>query len=279
MINPIYPCLWLSGNAKQAAVFYTETFPQTRILSDTPFVTMFEVLGQKMMGLNADPIFSPNPSISFFVTLEDKALLSQVWDKLSENGKIMMPLGEYPWSKWYGWVEDSFGVSWQLSLGDLTEIGQAVCPCLMFTKTQAGKAEQAIRQYTKIFPDAQMLGIARYTEEEPEETGNIKHAQFHLARQVFMAMDSSLVHEFSFNEGISLVVPCETQAEIDYYWEQLSAGGSEGQCGWLKDAYGVSWQIVPTVLNLLMSDPHRAPRVAQAFMKMKKFVIADLLAA
>jgi predicted 3-demethylubiquinone-9 3-methyltransferase (glyoxalase superfamily) len=90
-------------------------------------------------------------------------------------------------------------------------------------------------------------------------------------------MDSSLMHNFSFNEAISLVVECNTQKEIDYYWDKLTDEGEEVQCGWLKDRFGVSWQIVPTILNELMSDPSKSQRVIDAFMKMKKFEIDKLI--
>lgn len=100
---------------------------------------------------------------------------------------------------------------------------------------------------------------------------------FELNGRKFMGLNAGPM--FKFNEAISFVVDCETQQEIDYYWNKLSEGGSEGQCGWLKDKFGVSWQIVPTVLGKLMSDPERSGRVVQAFMQMKKFDIEKLLNA
>jgi predicted 3-demethylubiquinone-9 3-methyltransferase (glyoxalase superfamily) len=94
-----------------------------------------------------------------------------------------------------------------------------------------------------------------------------------------MAMDSSLMHQFSFNEAISFVVECDTQKEIDFFWSRLTEDGEEVQCGWLKDKYGISWQIVPTILEKLMSDPLRSERVINAFLKMKKFEIEKLVNA
>lgn len=137
MKNPIFPCLWFDGNAKEAADFYCSVFPSSRILKDTPMVVTFDLNGRKFMGLNGGP-------------------------------------------------------------------------------------------------------------------------------------------QFTFDEATSFVVECETQEEIDYYWERLTDGGEESQCGWLKDRFGVSWQIVPTILEELMSDPERAPRVVDAFMKMVKFDIEAL---
>ena len=94
-----------------------------------------------------------------------------------------------------------------------------------------------------------------------------------------MAMDSFMQHDFNFNEGVSLVVECENQAQIDHFWSKLTEGGEESMCGWLKDKYGVSWQIVPSILGKLMSDPERSQRVIAAFMKMKKFDIETLMNA
>jgi predicted 3-demethylubiquinone-9 3-methyltransferase (glyoxalase superfamily) len=149
----------------------------------------------------------------------------------------------------------------------------------MFTQQYAGKAEQAIQFYTSVFKDSSVVGIMRYTAEDPDVEGTVKHAQFTLGKQVFMAMDSSMPHQFTFNEATSLVVECETQDEIDYYWDKLSAVPEAEQCGWLKDQFGISWQIVPQILKQLMSDPAKSERVINAFMKMKKFDIAKLLDA
>ena len=117
-----------------------------------------------------------------------------------------------------------------------------------------------------------------YTKDDGDKEGFIKHARFTLAGQSFMAMDSSMPHDFSFNEALSLIVNCDTQAEIDYYWEKLSAVPEAEQCGWLKDTYGVSWQIVPSVMNEMMTsgNKEKIARVTQAFLKMKKFDIKTL---
>lgn len=205
--------------------------------------------------------------------------VDQAWEKLLEGGQVLMELNKYTWSNKYGWLQDKYGVSWQLSLGKTEDVGQKFTPSLMFTGEQAGNAEKAIQFYTSVFKPSFITGIARYTAEDPDVEGTIKHAQFSLKNHVFMAMDSSLPHQFGFNEGLSLVVMCETQEEIDYYWEKLSAVPEAEQCGWLKDLFGVSWQIVPTVLEKLMSDPARSQRVFNAFMQMKKFDIAKLIEA
>jgi predicted 3-demethylubiquinone-9 3-methyltransferase (glyoxalase superfamily) len=275
----IYPCLWFDGKAKEAAEFYCTIFPDTVITSGNPMVTILKVAGHKLMLLDGGPYFQLNPSISFFVTFETAEDVDLAWEKLVQEGQVLMPLDKYDWSEKYGWVQDKFGVSWQLSAGKLENVGQKVIPSLMFTQHHAGKAEQAIHFYTSIFSKSSIIGILKYSAEDPDMEGSIKHAQFTLGNQVFMAMDSSLAHNFSFNEALSLVVECDTQEEIDYYWNKLSAVPEAEQCGWLKDQFGISWQIVPSILGQLMSDPSRSERVINAFMQMKKFDIEKLLKA
>lgn len=279
MKNIIYPCLWFDGNAKEAAEFYCSIYNNSKIIADTPMVVTFELNGQKFMGLNGGPKYSPNPSISFFVLCETVEEIEQTWHKFLDGGTVLMPLNKYKWSEKYGWVQDKFGISWQLSYGKMQEVGQKFSPTLMFINKQAGKAEQAVRFYTSVFDNASIAGILKYAAGENDIEGTVKHAQFKLGQQVFMAMDSSLPHAFNFNEAISFVVDCHTQEEIDFYWNKLTEGGQENRCGWLKDKFGVSWQIVPTILGKLMSDPEKAPRVMQAFMQMKKFDIEKLVNA
>ena len=190
-----------------------------------------------------------------------------------------MPLDKYEWSKKYGWLTDSYGVNWQLSFGGKEDVSQKFTPFLMFAGSNSGKAEQAMHFYTSVFKESGIKMIARYEKGENDIEGTVKHAQFILDNQVFMCIDSSFMHGFSFNEAVSFVVECETQDEIDYYWDKLTDGGEEIQCGWLKDKYGVSWQVVPEILGKLMSDPGRAERVTRAFLQMKKFDIAKLLSA
>ena len=279
MTKSMYPCLWFDGNAKEAAELYCSVFENSKVSSENKIVVEFELAGQRFIGLNGGPMFTKNPSISFLVVYETEKEINDAWAKLSEDGIPLMPLDKYDFSKRYGWIQDKYGTSWQLYFGNLKDVGQTITPSLMFTGDQNGRAKEAIEFYTSVFDNSSVSGIMEYTEEDPDTTGNVKHSQFILDRHVFMAMDSSLEHNFSFNEGISLVVECETQEEIDYLWNSLSVGGSEGQCGWLKDQFGVSWQVVPAILKKLMSDPERAQRVTDAFMKMKKFDIEKLLQA
>jgi predicted 3-demethylubiquinone-9 3-methyltransferase (glyoxalase superfamily) len=279
MNNTIYPCLWFNGEAKEAAEFYCSVFKDSAITAENHMVVTFESSGHKFMCLNGGPQFTFNPSVSFFVLYETKEELGKTWNSLLKGGSVLMPLDKYAWSAKYGWLQDRFGVRWQLYMGRMKDVGQKFATSFLFSGEQNGKAEQAIQFYTSTFEGSGISGILKYGNGEDEVKGNVKHAQFNLGKNVFMATDSSLPHKSSFNEAISLVVECKTQAEIDFYWDKLTDGGEEGQCGWLKDKFGVSWQIVPSILGELMSDPSKSGRVINAFLQMKKFDIEKLVNA
>lgn len=277
MNNSIYTCLTLKGKINEAADFYINTFGEGKIVQRNKYVNIIELSGEKFLLLNEGPASAPNASISFMVASETADETEQYWNKLIKGGKIMMPLDSYPWSTKYGWVEDQYGVSWQLFTGNTADNPQKFSASLMFTGTNAGKAREAIDFYTKLFPQSSIEAVMEYEEGEGDTPGLIKHAQFKLKDTYLTAMDSSANHGFQFNDAISIVVNCDTQAEIDQYWDALTTnGGLEIACGWLVDQYGVSWQIVPAILAELVSQPGREEPVMNALMKMKKLIIADL---
>jgi len=297
-MRKITPHLWFDKEAKEAAAFYAALIPNSTVkqvttLHNTPSgdcdVVSFELSGQPFMAISAGPYFRFNPSVSFHVRCRTKSEVDAIWAGLSPGGKILMPLDAYPFSERFGWLEDRYGLSWQVIFAGELEIAQKIMPALMFVGNVCGKAEEAISFYASVFrnsPGAAQAGgstqadiLARYGKgEEPDKEGTVKYASFTLLGQEFGAMDSAWEHKFAFNEAVSFIVPCDAQEEIDYFWEKLSADPSAGQCGWLKDKYGLSWQITPTVLNDLMcgNDKERIARVTQAFLKMKKFDIAAL---
>ena len=276
--NPIYPCLWFDGNAKEAATFYCSVFSDSSIEDENPMVVTFKSADQKFMCLNGGPEFKFTPAISFYTIISDEGKIEEIWDKLIENGRALMPMDSYPWSQKYGWLQDKFGVTWQLTIDQPEYSNQKFIPALMFSGTNFGKAEEAIDFYSAIFGNSETKLISKYPEDDPNgQDGTINHAQFTLNGKLFAAMDSAIVHNFDFNEALSFVVECRDQEQIDYFWEKLlEDGGKESQCGWLKDKFGVSWQIVPEILPKLMSDPERSQRVIKAFMKMVKFDIEKL---
>lgn len=277
MSNSVYPCITLKGKVSEAATFYLDVFEEGTVLQTSTFVIQLQLFGQRLMLLNDGPQSMPNPAISFMVMSDTAEETARYWSRLVEDGKVMMPLDSYPWSVKYGWVQDKYGVSWQLYTGEKGGSAQKICPTLMFTGDKAGKAEEAIGFYTELYPQSAVQGILKYGEGEGDNTDFVKHAQFDIKGYTLMGMDSSAEHGFGFNDAVSLVVECDNQAEIDNYWEQLSAdGGREVACGWVTDKYGVSWQVIPRILGELMTDPARAQRVMGALMKMKKLIIADL---
>jgi predicted 3-demethylubiquinone-9 3-methyltransferase (glyoxalase superfamily) len=213
-----------------------------------------------------------------FVVFKDEAEIDATWKALSEGGTVLMPYDTYPWAKKYGWLNDKYGLSWQLSMSEHHDREQKITPLLMFTQDKAGQAKSAMETYTSIFPDSKIDLVVPYEKGEGDKEGYVKHARFHLGKENFMAMDSSGPHKFIFNEAISFVVRCQTQEEIDEYWSKLSAVPESEQCGWCKDKYGVSWQIVPSIMDEMMAsgDQTQIDRVTQAFLKMKKFDIAEL---
>lgn len=288
-MQKIVPHLWFDKEAKEAAEFYISIFPDSKMgkvitLKDTPSgdadVVTFSLSGYNFMAISAGPIFKFTPAISFTVTCDTKEEVDSFWNKLSDGGKALMEIGEYPFSKRYGWIADKYGVTWQIILNDGNFAYKSkITPSLLFVGDVAGKAEEAMNMYASIFPESSVGGMARYgAGMEPDKEGTIMHGVVTLAGQDLYATDSAYKHEFSFNEAVSLIVNCENQEEIDHYWEKLSYVPESEQCGWLKDKYGVSWQITPIAMGEMMESGDEAgvERVTQAFLKMKKFDIEEL---
>lgn len=286
-MKKITPHLWFDNQAKEAVEFYTSLFSNSKIenittIKDTPSgdcdILSFNLEGEPYMAISAGPYFKINQSISFFVACNTQEEIEKLNQGLSEGGVYLMPYDTYPWAQKYAWLQDRFGVSWQLSLSTVHSYPQKITPFFMFTGPVAGKTKEALDYYTGIFPDSKINTVTNYQEGDGDKVGTIKHSQFTLNNQLFMAIDSSLDHKFNFNEAISLIVSCDSQDEIDYYWEKLSAYPEAEQCGWLKDRYGVSWQITPTIMDEMMANgtATQKEKVTQAFLKMKKFDIKTL---
>jgi predicted 3-demethylubiquinone-9 3-methyltransferase (glyoxalase superfamily) len=287
-MEKITPHLWYDKEANEAAQLYMSIFPDSKKISgvtlhDTPSgdadVVTIELAGQEFTLLNGGPLFKFNPSISFMVCCDSKEEVEELWGKLNNGGEALMELGEYSFSEKYGWTADKFGLSWQIMYMGERPITQKIIPTFMFVGDVCGQAEEAINHYISIFKNSEIGPIMRYPAGPgPDKEGTIMHAGFSLEGQDFAAMDSAVEHGFQFNEAISLMVHCETQEEIDYYWDKLTAVPESEQCGWLKDKFGVSWQIVPTAMDKMFAqqDPAKMARVTEAFLKMKKFNIAEL---
>ena len=295
-MQKIIPHLWFDKEAKEAAAFYTSIFPEsaigkTAVLRNTPSgdcdMVSFKLWNQDFMAISAGPYFKFNPSVSFIVNFdplffgsseasskEAKEKMDMVWNKLSEGGQALMPLGEYPFSKHYGWVQDKYGLSWQLMLTDPAgEPRPPIIPALMFIGGNYGKAEEAINYYLSAFKNSKLGAIHRYGKgDEMAKEGTVMFADYMLENNWFAAMDSPGQHKFSFNEAVSFIVNCTDQDELDNYWQKLSAVPQAEQCGWIKDKYGLSWQITSAEIDEMLYNgtQEQADRVTKAFMPMKK---------
>jgi predicted 3-demethylubiquinone-9 3-methyltransferase (glyoxalase superfamily) len=287
----IVPHLWYDKEASDAAKFYVSLFDNSSLLSetileDTPSgnaeVVTFELAGQEFQAISAGPYFKFNPSISLMVACESIEEVNSKWEVLSKGGQELMPLGEYPFCKWYGWIQDKYGLSWQLMLKENEKTTQKITPCFLFSKESCGKAEEAMRYYTEIFENSEIETISRYKEGEAKSSkAKINYAAFKLEDINFCAMDHGFDADFTFNEAFSIIINCENQQEIDYFWSKLSAIPEAEECGWVKDKFGVSWQVVPTIMKEMMksADREKIKRVTEAFLKMKKFDLEILKAA
>lgn len=294
-MNQIIPHLWFDTEAKEAVDFYVSIFPNSKITSSTTIhnvpspsgdcdVVAFKIADQPFMAISAGPIFKPNPSISFFVNFDPnkdpnaKENLKRTYEKLVASGQVLMELNKYPFSELYGWIQDKYGFSWQLILTNPTaEPRPTIVPSLLFTQNMAGKAEEAIKLYTSIFSDSKTGTMARYPAGMPDE-GKLMYADFNLNNTWIAAMDSSADHKFVFNEGVSLIIPCDTQEEMDYFTEKLSAVKEAEQCGWIKDKFGVSWQVWANFIGEVYKsgDEEKIARVNKAFQPMKRLNLAEL---
>lgn len=291
----IAPCLWLDDQAEEAARFYTGIFPDAEVTGvarypesfDNPggmprgsvMTVEFELGGQAFTALNGGPHFTMNATISFFAQATDVAEVERMAEALADGGTYLMELGEYSWSARYAWVQDRYGVSWQVMFAEERWPGPMMTPCLMFAGDVHGRAGEALELYADVFPGGSIQVLERYTGDEGPE-GTLKHGRVSLGGRQLVAMDSHLAHGVRFNEAVSLQVLCRDQAEVDHYWAKLSADGEEGPCGWLKDRFGVSWQVVPTrFADMMKAGATNRPgyeRVFGAMLDMKKLDIGAL---
>ncbi|MEY8291853.1 VOC family protein [Carnobacteriaceae bacterium 52-44] len=288
-MEKIVPHFWFDNNAKEAVDFYMSLFEDSEMLvvqelEDTPsgddtIAYEFNLAGQHFAALNGGPLFKINPSISLTVLGDTNEEIQTLWDQLIDGGEELMPLQKYDFSEFYGWVEDKYGLSWQLISSEGMEYEQKIIPSLMFSGSTNGNARDAMTYYTNIFQGGEIIDVYEYEEGQantPE--AEIAHATFKIMDMELIAADNGEDVDYEFNEAVSLMIMCVTQAEIDYYWEKLSAEPEAEQCGWLKDKFGLSWQVVPMNLSELLSTGTRKQinAVTQAFLPMKKIEIEKL---
>lgn len=233
-MQKITPHLWFDKEAKPAAEFYASVFPESKVknvsvIKDTPSgdcdVVSFNVWGLDFQSISAGPYFKINPSVSFMVNFDPskdgdaKNKIDEVWNKLLDGGQVMMPIDKYPFSERFGYIQDKFGVSWQLMLANPGgEPRPNVVPALLFVGDSYGKAEEATDFYLSVFKNSKRGTIQKYgAGQEPNKEGTVMYTDFTIENQWFSAMDGGGTHNFAFNEAVSFIVNCDTQEEIDYY--------------------------------------------------------------
>jgi predicted 3-demethylubiquinone-9 3-methyltransferase (glyoxalase superfamily) len=280
-------CLWFDNQAEEAVKFYATVFKNSKVTKTARYgksgaavsgqkegavmTVEFQLENLTVLALNGGPLFKFTPALSFSVCCSTEEEIDAAWKKLADGGTVRMGLDKYPWSAKYGWTADRYGVEWQLMLAPRA---QKIAPAILFVEELFGKGEEAVNFYTSLFPNSKIDSIAR-----DEATKTVMHCAFTLNGQSFVLMEGQGKHAYTFSHATSLVVTCDNQSEVDTYWQKLSAGGSEEQCGWLKDRFGVSWQIVPSVLGELMANPAHSESVMKAMLKMTKLDIAALTKA
>lgn len=290
-MQKIIPFLWFEKDMKGVTDFYKSVFPGTTLqgeggLENTPSgtvqmatLTIFDVHFNFM---TAGPYLPFNPTVSFIVSCDTIEEVDDLWNKLSSTGKVLMELSSYPFADKYGWVQDKYGVSWQIMFSSIMKSPQKIIPTLMFAGDMCGRGEEALNFYTNVFHNSKINYLNKYGEdgvdEKVETKAVVKHAGFTIENFFMALMDAGRQSPLTFAQAVSFVVNCETQEEVDYYWEKLADGGKEVQCGWLNDKFGMPWQIVPTAMERMMSEgtKEQIARVTEAFMKMKKFNIKTL---
>lgn len=267
------PAIWCDGTAEEAARFYAETFRQAHVVEQPPGpASTVEVHGLPILLINGNDMYAPNPSISCLLNFDPLlfggeeaaiAYLDELYAALSTGG-VLMELGEYPFAKRYAWVRDRFGFTWQLMLTDPAgEPRPFVVPTFMFGGTNHGNALEATTTWINLFDDSARGALHLYEEGASFEPGSVMFTDFTLRGSWFGAMDSGTYHDFTFTPGVSLLVRCRDQEEIDRYWAVLSAVPEAERCGWCVDPWGVSWQVVPDNIEELMANEATRDKILQ----------------
>lgn len=289
-MKTIVPFLWFEKDIDQVISYYTSIFPDVTVsgdgeLDNTPSghvqMKSMYIYGQQFDLMTAGPYLPFNPTVSFIINCETVEEVEDLWGKITKEGKALMPLDSYDFAKKFGWAQDKYGVSWQVISADGMKSSEKIISTLMFCGDVCGRAEEAMNFYTSVFKNSHIEYISPYTDDEPfldDTRAKTKHAGFVLDGAPFAVLDSGRKSPLTFNQAISFVVNCKDQDEVDYYWEKLTDGGAEVQCGWLNDKFGVPWQVVPIRMTEMMSKgtKEQIARVTEAFMKMKKFDIKTL---
>ena len=264
MDQVITPAIWCDGTADEAAQFYTDIFRDASVTEQAPgLAATVSIHGFKLSLINGGNQYAPNPSISCILNFDPllfggeeqaRTYLDELYKRLSTGG-VLMELGEYPFSPRYAWVRDRFGMTWQLMLTDPDgDPRPFVIPSFMFGGTNHANAEEATDAWIALFDNAHRGALYRYEEGGPLDAGTVMFTDFTLRGTWMAATDSGAFHDFTFTPGVSMIVSCRDQEEIDRYWAGLSAVPEAERCGWCVDRWGVSWQVVPHNIAELMAN-------------------------
>ena len=260
----ITPAIWCDGTADEAARFYADVFREGSVVEQVPgYASTVSIHGFRLSLMSGDDQGAPNPSISCILNFDPllfggeeqaRAYLDELYERLSAGG-VLTELGEYSFSPRYAWVRDRFGMTWQLMLTDPAgEPRPFILPSFMFGGTNHANAKEATDAWIALFDDAHRGALRRYEEGGPMEAGAVMFTDFTLRGTWMAAMDSGAFHDFTFTPGVSMIVSCRDQEEIDRYWTGLSAVPEAERCGWCVDRWGVSWQVAPRNIAGLMAD-------------------------
>ena len=264
MDQVITPAIWCDGTADEAAQFYADVFRDASIAEQAPGIAAtVSIHGFRLSLINGGNQYAPNPSISCILNFDPllfggeeqaRAYLDELYKRLSTGG-VLMELGEYPFSPRYAWVRDRFGMTWQLMLTDPDgDPRPFVIPSFMFGGTNHANAEEATDAWIALFDNARRGALYRYEEGGPLDAGTVMFTDFTLRDTWMAATDSGTFHDFTFTPGVSMIVSCRDQEEIDRYWAGLSAVPEAERGGWCVDRWGISWQVVPHNIAELMAD-------------------------
>ena len=264
MDQVITHAIWCDGTADEAAQFYADVFRDASIAEQAPGIAAtVSIHGFRLSLINGGNQYAPNPSISCILNFDPllfggeeqaRTYLDELYKRLSTGG-VLMELGEYPFSPRYAWVRDRFGMTWQLMLTDPDgDPRPFVIPSFMFGGTNHAHAEEATDAWITLFDNSRRGALYRYEEGGPLDAGTVMFTDFTLRGTWMAATDSGAFHDFTFTPGVSIIVSCRDQEEIDRYWAGLSAVPEVERCGWCIDRWGVSWQVVPHNIAELMAN-------------------------
>lgn len=279
--------LCFNDQAEEAVKFYTSVFDQSEITREIRYPMPnvesvaydFTIENQAFVAFNGGSDFKMNPSFSLMVSVDTPDEVDALYKKLAEGGKDLMPLDTYPFSDRYAWVEDQFGLSWQIMLAPDVPTNHKVRVSLLFAGQYCGQAEQALKDYAAIFQKGEPGQINYYQEgEAQDDRAKVNYAELNIGDQQLVFMDHGFGSDEEFTEAISFLIVAGAQSEVDYYWEKLSAHEESEAMGWLKDSHGISWQVVPQAYLQIMetATEEQKKRVLDVLFKMKKMDVARL---